>query len=290
MLGLLLFLAGALLSVATILDFFITTVGMAGLGPMTRRIANAAWRVAARLVPALRRRRGIALDDAVGPAILALIAATWIVLNGLGYTLMFGARGALVDASTKLPVDAVDRVAFAGSALSTLGASLSQPGSGWWDILSMIAAINGMVVLTLSVSFVMTVLNTTSTARSLALRINALAARAGDLDNDALAAALARLGAPLAGVVLELRAAPIVGYFATRRQSMNVPRAILSLCALVERLDPLPQGSEDRDGLAELRLALRELGQLDGGQHADEERPGLDLTRDWARRRLMPDH
>lgn len=282
-----LFLLGASIAALAVFDFLKTTIGMSGLGPLTARLSRRLWQVARRVVPRLERPHGPRLADGVGPVIVSLIALMWISLSCLGYTLMFAATGALVDKSGD-PASAIERLAFVGVSLSTLGASIVQPGNGWWNALAMVAAVNGMIVLTLSVSFVMNVLQTTASARGPALRVSALAMRGDEVGDGALRSALASLGAPFAEVVPRLRGAPVVGYFCTRRVTVNFSDAVLTLCDLLEKADRPPGRASDLPGLSELRLALRELADVGDGRTAGQQTAGLDATREWARRRLIP--
>lgn len=287
MFGVVLFLVGSVIVGFTVFDFLKTAIGLAGLGPMTRWLTALLWRLARRSLPWLQHRVGRSFEDAVGPGMLCVVALAWIALNCLGYTLMYSAAGALEASQSAEPVGPVQRVAFAGSALSTLGGSLARPGNAWWDVLSMIAAVNGMIVLTLSVSFVMTVTQTTAAARALGLRTSALELRSAGMDDQTLAGALAALGSALAHVVVEMRSVPIVGYFTTDDQSLSFPRAVLRLCDMLERVDRPEAREAELPGLAELRLALRTLPEVEDRTAPPEQRPGLAETRRWAHDRII---
>ena len=76
--------------------------------------------------------------------------------------MMFAAQVVLVSPDTGEPAGLVEKVAFVGASLSTLGASVVEPTNGWWDVLSMIAAVNRTIVLTLAVSFVLNILQITT--------------------------------------------------------------------------------------------------------------------------------
>lgn len=87
----------------------------------------------------------------IGPAILSLLAAS-VVLHLTAYTLSYLSGPSLEVTATAEPANVVQILVYAGAAVSTLGASIVQPTNGWWDVLSMVATLNGMIVLTLSVS------------------------------------------------------------------------------------------------------------------------------------------
>ena len=135
---------------------------------------------------------------------------------------------------------AAETVAFAGASLSTVGARLAEPAAGTWDILSAVAAMNGMIMLTLSVSFIMNVWQTTRHARSVALRIAALEGLAPRLSDDTLADELGSISAEFAGLVVAIRATPVVGSRHRARREMSLPLAVPTICAHAPAHCPIP--------------------------------------------------
>lgn len=274
------FLAGLVLLGLAFFDFVQTAIGTAGIGPISKRVARLIWNAARPVVPALKRATGWEAERAVGPSVLIGIAGSWIVLSWAAYTLLLSVNGA-----ARLPGGGepglTDTIAFSGASLSTLGSSQAGPGDGWSDVLSSVAAINGMVMLTLSVSFMMNVWQTTSGARTFALRVAALHARADRLSEDELAASLAALGKDFAALVVAIRGVPVVAYFATEHQPMSLPSAVLTLCELVERVGD----AGTSPGMAELRIGMHELANLEDG------REGRDVDtvvlRRWAEARQI---
>lgn len=280
------FILGACVTGFVAYDFLRTAIGMAGLGPMTRRIAHLIWHAARRWLPSAERRLGLSLRGAIGPTILCAVALSWIVANLAGYSLMYAAGPSLVDPHTGVPGNAIERVAFAGSALSTLGSSMVSPANGWWDALSMVAAVNGMVILTLSVSFVMNIVSTTNGGHAVAARAHLLAAHAARLPPHDLATALAALGPDLTRLALDIRSAPLAGYFAPGDPAIDFARAVSTLCDLLERAERhgAPEGRVAL-GLAELRQALALLVRNDPLSAGQAEAGGLDAVRAWSHAR-----
>lgn len=281
MAGWIMFAAGVLVLAVTLFDFLKTTIGMAGIGPISGRIAGGLWWSARKVLPGLHRRFGMSFEDVVGPGILCGIAGGWIVLSWAGYALMFAP-----DAAVTMPhgddVSVAETVAFAGASISTVGARLSQAGDGRWDILSAVAAVNGMVMLTLSVSFIMTVWQTTRQARSLAMRVAALEGVADRLSDEALADELESLGTDFGGLVVAIRATPVVGFFATERNEMSLSLAVLSLCRLVRRVGDRPKSPK----MQVLRMALDALATV-GTEPGEEVGDGLDGACRWAESRRL---
>lgn len=274
------FLAGLALLGLAFFDFVQTAIGTAGIGPISKRVARLIWYAARPVVPALKRATGWQAERAVGPAVLCGIAGAWIIMCWTAYSLLLSVTGA-----ARLPDGGEPSIsqiiAFAGASLSTLGSSRAMPGGGWWDVLSSVAAINGMVMLTLSVSFMMNVWQTTAGARAFALRTAALRERSDRMESGELAAALAALGKDFGALVVAIRGVPVVAYFATEHEPMSLPAAVVALCEMIERVGD----AEDSPGLAELRMGLRELANLEDGRE-ERDRDTVVLRR-WAEERQI---
>lgn len=271
--------AGGLALLALIFfDFVQTSIGTAGTGPVSKRIARLIWYAARAIVPRIRRvtdASGLKVERAVGPAVLCGIAAVWVAISWTAYTLFFLVEGAASLRDGAEPTVS-QTMALAGASLSTLGASIAKPGGGWWDVLSAVAAINGWVMLTLSVSFMMTVWQTTGQARSMALRVAAVHERSGAMSEDEVAEALSDLGPGFTDLVVAIRGVPVIAYFATEHERMNFPVSIMHLCDLVERIGPMHPSR----GYAQLRLAMRELASLLGDIRSEADE--FDTLRRWA--------
>ncbi|MGR3485319.1 MAG: hypothetical protein ACU0BF_08245 [Paracoccaceae bacterium] len=272
---------GVLVVAVVLYDFLRTTIAFAGLGPISRGIGDALWSAAMRAVPWIERMGGPSLHGAVGPAILIAIAGMWIVLHLIGYTLLFSVAGALAGPDSGLPATPVETVAFAGSALSTLGASTVAVTTGWWDVLSMIAAVNGMIVLTLAVSFILGILQTTTAARAFAARLTARMDAGGE--DPAL---VASLGSELTLVGAQMAASPLPGMFVPRDEAMNFAAAIVRLADAMDR-----HGTRATPGdLADLVEGVRILGR-NAERRAGRDDPARDIAAaaSWARRHSLRD-
>ncbi len=268
--------AGALLLLLAVTDFLCTTISLGGLGPVSSRVTTPLWRIGRATTLFAERRFGVSMRGAIGPTVLSALGATWILLHLAAYTLLYLAGSSLVSSETGAPATLTQTVAFSGSALSTLGASTVQPTNGWWDILSMIAAVNGMVVLTLSVSFVLNIIHSTTTARQWAVRYNA-AKQASEED---WREELKQLGPDLSGIVVDLTASPLTGVFIPDDPEMSFPKAIRDL---IERLDDralLPSHPlQPKPGLAQLMLGIELLGRHASTARADTD---IEAARAWA--------
>lgn len=159
---------GILVLAVIFADFVQTTLGAQQAGRVSRVVTGLLWRGAR----GLRFAAGPAVHRYVGPAILALMALTWIVVHWAGWTLVHLAVDGAVRTDTG-EAGLVETLAYVGASLSTLGASLARPGGPWWDVASAMAAINGMVVLTLSVTFVLNVTQAVVKGREFAVLVHA---------------------------------------------------------------------------------------------------------------------
>jgi hypothetical protein len=287
MIGILVFLLGALLVALVLYDFLRTAISFSGLGFISRRVAYGLWPLACRAAWLTEGRYGVSLRGAIGPLILSAIAFSWIFVHLVGYTLMYASGPSLADADTGVPATIVQTISFAGSALSTLGASVVQPTNGWWDALSMVAAVNGMIVLTLSVSFILGIQQITTTARSLATRYSALMSRDADRSEVEVLHRAASLGPDICRVAVQLTMTPLPGVFVPNDRTMNFPRLVLELCDLVERQGIATREDHMADAdIAELRWGLGLLGR---NYRSKGDRSDVEAARRWARQHMMPD-
>jgi len=160
---------GIVVLVLIFCDFVQTTLGAQQAGRVSRLTTRALWQLAKRL----RFVLGPAVHRYVGPSILALMALTWIVVHWTGWTLVHLAVPGAVRAGEGADAGLVQTIAYVGASLSTLGATLAHPGGPWWDVASGVAAVNGMIVLTLSVTFVINVTQTVVKGREFAVLVHA---------------------------------------------------------------------------------------------------------------------
>ena len=171
-------IAGAALVVLANYDALVTTVAVgSGARPLTSLLARA-LRAMLRRVPRLL--------PAGGPLITLATVAAWIVLLWAGYSLLFWADpGAVTASRSGAPASAVSRVYYAGYVLFTLGNGGYQPSVGVWELLTNVATLNGLFVVTLAITFLVPVVSAVVDRRQHASFISAL----GDSAEDVVVAA-----------------------------------------------------------------------------------------------------
>jgi hypothetical protein len=269
-----LILTGAALVLVAFYDFLRTTISLSGTGFLSRAVAEGLWRLGSKLTLVLEQMTGVSIRGLLGPVILLAVAGTWVLLHLCGYVLILRGGLSLVQTDTGEPATLVQTVAFAGSTLSTLGASTVQVTGGWWDILSMVAAMNGMILLTLAVSFLLNILQTTNSARTFASRFHAIKAREPDGD---ISSRLEGLGSDLTSVVVMLTASPLPRFFVPSDSTMDFPKTVVELCNLIE--------TGTLATTSEIAAAIRLLGRHLGTSLDQNE---VVAARMWAVRHTIP--
>ena len=249
---------GALLLAVVLWDILMSALGAGSAGPLAPRIAHGAFR----LIRQLPDRDHV--HRICGPLVTASIGAGWIVLMCVAWSLILsGAPEAVVTGAEGTPAGTLGRVSYAGHLLSTLGGGLNQPGTQAWGAVSMLIGVSGMVVLTLSVSFVYSTTQAVATGRAV-LALSEIHGPGTERFDTVLLPELATL-------VAQIKAIPFCLYFSTARPHRRLPAALARL-RCDARLD-----AEDR---ARLDVLLTE---LPGMEHAPADSFGTSFE-DWVQR------
>ena len=153
-------------------DVFHTTMGVGG-GVLTRTVTRLLWNL---VDHAARRRQGPGLLAAAGIALILIAFGLWIVLLWLGWSLIFygGADAVVVEAATMQVGGWWERVYFTGVVLFTLGLGDYRPLGTVWQLITPFASLNGLFLVTFSISYLVPVIGAASHKRQVAQRIWAL--------------------------------------------------------------------------------------------------------------------
>lgn len=165
---------GALLVAVANYDALVTTVSVgSGWRPLTTHVSTLLRRVLRRFPRFL---------PAGGPLVVLTTVAVWIGLLWAGYSLIFAADPAAVtSATTGVPAAGISRVYYAGYTLFTLGNGGYTPAAGFWEIVTTITVLNGLVVATLAVTYLVPVVSAVVERRQLASLVTALGTTAEDV-------------------------------------------------------------------------------------------------------------
>ncbi|WP_254763221.1 potassium channel family protein [Natrinema marinum] len=160
----------ALLGIAVV-DLLWTTLWIeGGAGPLTSRLMGWTWGGFKRVAD--RNSRLLTLS---GPVVLVAGLVVWICLLWAGWTLVF-ASGAhpFVDTIDEGPLSWFEHVYFTGYTIFTLGNGDYVPRDGVWQLATTLATASGMLFVTLTVTYVLSVLDAVTQKRSFASGVSGL--------------------------------------------------------------------------------------------------------------------
>jgi hypothetical protein len=156
---------GFMLIGVVLFDVVRTALSARGHGPILRLIHRCSWGTLRRVAPA----------GALGPTILLIGFLAWALLLWAGWTLVFsGSANSVLHGETSVPANLLDRAYYVGFNITTLGIGDFVPNGQVWKLLSICAAVSGFFVLTLGLTFVISLLPTVVKKRLLARTISAL--------------------------------------------------------------------------------------------------------------------
>ena len=286
--NLVLALGGTAVVLATLLDLVWTTMSLHRAGPVTRVVLLGAW-TGLRWFSACFGGRRVLIP--AGPTLLFASLAGWILLLWIGWGMIFmaGPDGVLTTPDRD-PADFSDRVYFTGFTISTLGVGDVIPKDGLWQVLTALAALNGLIAITVGITYVLSVLNAAVQMRQLARYITSLGGTAEEMlvrgwtgrDFAPLMAHLHSLTPQLLTVGQQHFAYPILRYFSSAHPVTAIAPAVAVLdeavtlleSAVAPELRPLPLSLRPiRTGIAGLIDDMSPAGP----EPADERPPAPDL-------------
>lgn len=239
---------GVALIVVVMLDLFWTTLTTRGSGYCTKCISQGVrW-----LLMSLRHRfetRTILM--VTGPIVLVLLGLFWIATLWLGWFLVYsGLTDPVVDAQTGVAANTGELAYYVGFTLSTLGIGDFRPQGTTARLLTSAAAFNGLVLITLFITYVIPVVSAAISRRKVAFSISLLGDTPVDMlrqnwtgsDFRYMDSTLQQLGLPLIECTEQRLAYPVVDYFFSRTPAFSLS---LQLAKLDEALSLASTGLEE---------------------------------------------
>jgi hypothetical protein len=165
--GLLIVPAGLALLAVALTDLVQTTMGAQRAGWLARHAAQLMW-MAFRL---LRRLAGPPVHRYCGTFMMAFVIVLYLVLHWIAWTLIFTGGEGTLDAAGE-PTGLGETAVFVAAAMSTMGSSTIDPASPGWDLASALVAANGLVVLTLTMTFVVNITDAVAAGRAFAVLVS----------------------------------------------------------------------------------------------------------------------
>lgn len=164
----LLAVAGLALVCLVILDVAWSALAIsAGRGPLTGSIGRGLWR----LVRGTEHHRVLKLT---GYIIVGTLLVTWVLGMWAGWALLFNADSeSVVRSSSQEPASVLGKIAYAAGAMAGAGAGLVAASDGW-QLANNIAALCGLALFTLAISYLVQLIPAATQRRATAVQIHGL--------------------------------------------------------------------------------------------------------------------
>ncbi|MGC5584828.1 hypothetical protein [Ornithinimicrobium sp. W1665] len=257
-------------------DAFVTILRIDGPGPLTRGWSEPGWRL---LLVVHHRRRIHRVLAAAGPAMTLATIVVWFLGLALGtWLLLRAAPGSVVLATGRVPAGPLDLAYYVPVALTGLGYGDYVPDGPPWTFVTGALTFVATTLLTLAVSYVVSVISAALKRRTTASAVFALgddpATVARRLAEDPGAWAgpyLAGLAGDVSEVAAQQRAFPVLRYFHSADPHRSPALATLLLADAVLLLRSRP-GQGLPEGLAAVvDSAVSELVDVKAGRPVDRD-------------------
>lgn len=243
---------GALITSVALYDFYKTTLTTRGGGPLSKRLAQGVWMLALKM----HRPGGSgAVLTGVGPALILVLLTFWFGLSWLGWFLIFcGSEGLITNEITGAPASISERLYYAGYTLTTVGYGDYTSPVFFGQMASIIGGFNGLVLITLAITYSIPVLSAAVEKRQLALLLHTLGASTNDIidqGNDDgsfsyLTGQLQSLNSMIASMSYKHIAYPLLHYFHDQNPGgalpLNLVRLHEALTIILFAFPDLPKG------------------------------------------------
>ena len=164
--------AGVLILAGNALDIVWTALGTHGGGPISTPVTDGVWKIAR---AAHKRRPNHRALSFVGSINLVVLLSWWILLLWVGWFCMFNARtDSVVDPHTRKPAETMGRIYYTAYAISTMGNGDFVPTSTRWRMTTSIATLSGFMTVSMTITFLMSVLSAVVVTRTLGSYISDL--------------------------------------------------------------------------------------------------------------------
>ena len=232
--GILVFASGAVVLVFLAVDAAWTTLWPdRGGGPASSRLAVSAGRFVTSARGGHHTVRSL-----LGPLIVILLLLLWVVLLISGWFLVFSAdETSVVDATTRQRASALERLYYVGYTVFTLGNGDFRPNGDWWRLATTLATASGLVLITVAITYLISLLGAVVNMRTFAARVHAIGESPADFVTNAWDGStfsgvdllLSSLAADLTRLSTQHRAYPVIHFYhpTARHESTAVAVATL---------------------------------------------------------------
>ncbi|MCZ2825220.1 MULTISPECIES: ion channel [unclassified Modestobacter] len=248
---------GLTLVAFAVVDEARTTLAVAsGPGPLTQLITRAMWRIARR--PAVADSAPMRVVGGPGVLLVAATVSAWFTLLWLGWSLvLLGDEEAVVSSSSGAPASVWERFYFAGYSIVTLGNGAYQPSGAGFQLVTVAAALSGMLLLTLGVSYLTSVISAVVGKRSFASQVTGFGRTGAEMaaglavpgTTVPAVVSLSSLSSTLTTLAQQHRAYPLLHAYRPRTPELGTAPAVavlldavLVLSSAADPADRLPPG------------------------------------------------
>ena len=277
---------GAALIAVAVADAVVTTLAASGGGgPLTRRVATGLWR----LLRATSRGGPTPVLAYAGVLVLLSVVLTWVVLVWAGWALVFSSsEGAVVGATDGEPASLPARIYYAGFVVFTLGVGDFVAGSGVWQVLTALASFLGLFLVTLAITYLVSVVAAAVDRRALARDVHLSGETGEDIlrrhwDGQEFSSSLDTLAQSWTDRVVRITqqhlAYPVLHRFHAPARASSAARALAALddAVLPLRGGVAPHSRPADDTLLRLQRALDHYASTVGGARTAGPPPAPDL-------------
>lgn len=240
---------GVLIVIGVWVDFLSTAMTASKTGVFSRRLAYCAHRIFKAADSAFN---STLWREASGPCITLGLIIIWFTVSWAGWSLIYiGHYGAVVNSSTSIPAQVFETVYFVGFALTTLGTGDFVPNGDLWKIVTVITSVNGLVLVTLSITYAIPIVQAVAAKRALSCQFSlwgedvpsVLCYLKNDREYQSLANHLDAASQQILLVSQQHLAYPVLHYFNSPVQNSSLS---LQITILDEVLRQLPDEAFDR--------------------------------------------
>ncbi|MFD3003987.1 potassium channel family protein [Pontibacter toksunensis] len=233
--NILLLLLGIAVVIWSIVEAFWTIIWVVGdSAPITSRFTTYTWRLF-RTVVGNKKHRLLSLT---GPLVLFFSILLWLLFLWLGWTLVFYADvSSIAPTRSGITPDFTDVLWYVAYCLFTIGNGDFTPNGDAWQVLSSLVGLNGMLMITLSVTYFLQVVSAVVNKRSFASQVTGIGSSSEEFvlkfwngrDFKAIELQLSSLSQQLSTLNEQHLAFPILHYYHTTSEQKSQGRAIAIL-------------------------------------------------------------
>ena len=170
--NLFLLLLGIIILLASIYDILYTALVSNGAGIGTRWLSRKIWSLLFFLSGKNAKSK---LLGHSGMIIIIAILAIWVLIVWTATSMIYiSHEESVVSSDTRLPTDAINKIYFTGYTLSTLGIGNYVPNGHVWEIYTAGISFFGLILLTLSISYIIPTLSADLQKRNLCIYVSSL--------------------------------------------------------------------------------------------------------------------